>query len=314
MSFHPGTGLVYIPAVEFGYDYRANAAFEFRPGRFNTGEDIPAATEGLEGLEAAKNLVCDSAQLLAWDPVRKRSAWSVTLPANVPGGVLSTAGGLVFQGHSGGELVAYDARIGRRLWAADVDVGIMAPPVTYSVDGEQYIAVLAGLGGSMGNHFADFDDVNDGRLVAFKLDGKAELPPVEARPPGQVAMPALDVPEERVALGRRLYGENCFWCHGMAATGSGMLPDLRSFVQRGSCAVERYRVRRYPSGPGHGELRRHPRARRRAGDSGLRVAPCQCAEADGGASHRVGGRQRSLCARTLADGVGPLPKRQGGRA
>ncbi len=227
MSFHPGTGLVYIPAAESGYAYHAAPDFVFRPGVFNTGEDIAAAAKDLEGLEAAKNLICDSTQLLAWDPIRQERAWSVTLETTVPGGILSTAGGLVFQGSGTGELVAYDASGGARLWSADIGIGIMAPPISYSIEGEQYVAVLAGTGGSMGNHFADLAYVNDGRLVAFKLDGQQPLPPVEPRPEPKVALPALDVPEQRIALGRKLYGENCFWCHGMAATGSGLLPDLR---------------------------------------------------------------------------------------
>ena len=227
MSFHPGTGLVYIPAIQAAYVYESDPNFEFVPGRFNTGEDIVAATKDLEGLEAAKNLICDGTHLLAWDPVRQKPAWKAPLETAVPGGVLSSAGNLVFQGSGTGELVAYDAETGERLWAFDIGIGIIAPPISYSVGGEQYVAVLAGMGGSLGNHFADLDYVNDGRLVAFKLDGKAALLPVEPRPDPVVAMPALDVPDERIAQGRKLYGQNCFWCHGMGATGSGVMPDLR---------------------------------------------------------------------------------------
>jgi quinohemoprotein ethanol dehydrogenase len=227
MSFHPGTGLVYIPATQTAYVYESDAGFEFVAGRFNSGEDIAAATRDIEGLEAAKNLICDGAQLLAWDPVRQKPAWKATLETAVPGGVLSTAGNLVFQGSGTGELVAYDAGTGQRLWASEIGIGIIAPPISYSVDGEQYVAVLAGTGGSLGNHFVDLDYVNDGRLVAFKLGGKAALLPVEPRPERVVALPALDVPEERVDQGRKLYGQNCFWCHGLAATGSGLMPDLR---------------------------------------------------------------------------------------
>ncbi len=227
MSFHPGTGLVYIPAISQAYAYESDQDYRFVPGRFNSGEDIVAATEGLEGLEAAKNLLCDGTHLLAWDPIHQKKAWKAPLDTAVPGGVVSTAGGLVFQGSGTGELVAYDAETGARLWTGDIGIGIIAPPISYAVDGEQYVAVLAGTGGSLGNHFVDLDYVNDGRLVAFKLGGESTLLPVEPRPERVVALPALDVPEERVAQGRKLYGQNCFWCHGMAAAGSGVLPDLR---------------------------------------------------------------------------------------
>ena len=227
MSFDPETGLVYLPAVDQGYLYRAAKSFRFRPGVYNSGEDIAAVSALIEGLETARRLPCHANRLLAWDPRAGRAAWSVDLPTLVPGGVLSTAGGLVFQGSGSGELVAYDAVTGDRLWAVDLEIGIIAPPISYAVEGEQYVAVLVGTGGSMGNHFATIDRVNDGRLIAFKLGGQAALPPTEPVPERRVTVAALDVPEATVQRGRERYAENCFWCHGMGATGSGLLPDLR---------------------------------------------------------------------------------------
>ncbi len=227
MSFHPGTGLVYVPATEQGYLYNAAADFTFRRGAFNTGEDIPATMRFIEGMEAARELPCKAAQLLAWDPVAGRESWSVVLPTTVPGGILSTAGGLVFQGNASGAFVAYDASNGKTLWEADLGIGIMAPPISYAIDGEQYVAVLAGLGGSLGNHSVTHRVVNDGRLVAFKLGGRAVLPAVEALPDQTVQVPEPGVPDTVVDRGRELYGAWCFNCHGVGAVGSRMLPDLR---------------------------------------------------------------------------------------
>jgi quinohemoprotein ethanol dehydrogenase len=227
MSFHPGTGLVYIPAIEFSYPFEPDPDFQFEPGRYNTAEDIAAVAAGVEGIEDMNFAFCSPTRLLAWDPVRQERVWEVKHDSGVPGGVLSTAGGLVFQGGGGGELVAYDATSGERLWAADVGIGIMAPPVTYRVDGTQYVAVLAGIGGSQGGHQTRFAYLNEGRILAFALGGSAPMPPVKRRPPAHVEAPAATASAETVARGRDLYARHCLRCHGMGAKSSGLYPDLR---------------------------------------------------------------------------------------
>ena len=84
--------------------------------------------------------------LLAWDPIAQRKVWDVEHPSGWNGGVLSTAGGLVFQGDATGYFSAYEAGTGVKLWSYPVRQGIVAPPITYSVDGEQYVALLSGAG------------------------------------------------------------------------------------------------------------------------------------------------------------------------
>jgi mono/diheme cytochrome c family protein len=227
MSFHPGTGLVYVPAIEFLYRYVPDPDFRFTPGRFNTAEDLTAVAALAEGFEELNLATCSPTRLLAWDPVAQRKVWEVKHATGVPGGVLSTAGGLVFQGSGTGVFAAYDARNGDRLWSSDVGIGIMAGPVTYTADGAQYVAVLAGIGGSQGGHLARFDYENDGRVLAWKLGGKAPMPPVKMRPAPRVEAPALDVDPETVVRGRRLYTEHCGRCHGIGAKASGLYPDLR---------------------------------------------------------------------------------------
>ncbi len=76
--------------------------------------------------------------------MKQKEAWRVPLGTGRSGGTLATAGGLVFAGNSGNEFVAYRADSGAKLWHADAQVGTMAGPVSYEVDGEQYVAVVAG--------------------------------------------------------------------------------------------------------------------------------------------------------------------------
>jgi quinohemoprotein ethanol dehydrogenase len=227
MSFHPGTGLVYVPVNDNFHLFEPDPDFRYTPGRFNTGENYESISAFIEGFEDLRLAPCKRSRLLAWDPVRQRRVWEATLDTGVPGGVLSTAGGLVFQGSGTGTFAAYDARDGRRLWTSEVGVGIMAPPVAYRVGGEQYVAVLAGLGGSQGGHLESFRVQNDGRILAWKLGGEAAMPPVRARPPGRVQAPRFDAAPETLSRGRKLYAEHCLRCHGVGVVGSGLYPDLR---------------------------------------------------------------------------------------
>jgi quinohemoprotein ethanol dehydrogenase len=227
MSFHPETGLVYVPVNHGTYYFTPARDFRYRPGRFNTGEDFGALLAEVEGYEEIGLMGCSPTRLLAWDPVAQEPVWEVGHDTGVNGGVLSTAGGLVFQGSGTGELVAYDARTGERRWASPVGVGIMAPPISYEIDGVQYLVVLAGIGGSQGGHFTRFDYENHGRILAFRLGGQAPLPPVRKRAPRRVEAPRLAVSQESLERGRSLYGEHCMRCHGVGVKSSGLYPDLR---------------------------------------------------------------------------------------
>ena len=114
MSFSPRTGLVYIPAVHSAYLYEPDPAFAYARGHMNTGEDFEALAERTEGYEDLVRAGCAPTRLLAWDPIAGKPAWEVRFSSAVPGGVLSTAGGLVFQGGGGG-LAARGASIASRM-------------------------------------------------------------------------------------------------------------------------------------------------------------------------------------------------------
>lgn len=226
MAFSPRTGLVYVPTLTSVFVFQRDPNYTYVPGTWNTGEDIGAVMADFQDLGDAVPL-CNPSHLTAWDPVARHSAWRVDLPSETPGGVLATAGDLVFQGNGAGLFAAYDARTGERLWQVTTGIGVMAPPIAYELDGEQYVAVLAGMGGSHGGHFTKFGYVNDGRVLAFKLGGKAKMPAVVARRDSAVVVTRDDLDASQVDRGRNLYGRYCTYCHGMGARGSGLHPDLR---------------------------------------------------------------------------------------
>jgi quinohemoprotein ethanol dehydrogenase len=146
------------------------------------------------------------------------------------GGTLSTAANLVFQGRADGMLRAYRATDGEVLWEFQADPGILAAPMTYTVEGTQYVAVLAGLGGpsALGNRPLGKGRVGPGRLLAFALDGKATLT-IPDRTPPPVPMPTFQVQASRADLtqGRALYAQFCSRCHGGDVASGGSVPDLR---------------------------------------------------------------------------------------
>ena len=226
MTWSPRTGLVYIPSLSNAYLFAPDPDFQYLPGSWNTAEDLGAVTEEAADLADAIPF-CSPSHLTAWDPVARRRVFRLNHDDPTPGGLLSTASDLLFQGTGAGDFAAYDARSGERLWQTQVGIGVMAAPVTYRVDGVQYVAVLAGMGGSHGGHYSQLDDQNRGRVLAFKLGGATGMPPVAPRPEGRVTVAPTTAPAETLARGRDLYARHCLFCHGIGAKSSGLNPDLR---------------------------------------------------------------------------------------
>ncbi|MEM7411048.1 MAG: PQQ-dependent dehydrogenase, methanol/ethanol family [Myxococcota bacterium] len=229
MSFHPETGLVYLPVQNLAYIFEPDPAFEFQTGSgsFNTAEDLATIMAEVEGHEHMNLAFCEPTELVAWDPRRQRAAWRLPSQAGVPGGTLATGGGLVFQGDGGGFFRAFDAVTGEKRFEADVGTGIMAPPVTYALDGTQYIAVLSGLGGSQGGHNTTLRNQNRGRVLVWALGGKAPVPRALPRPTPTIEAPKLEVSSKQLDRGRARYAKHCLRCHGVGARSSGLYPDLR---------------------------------------------------------------------------------------
>jgi quinohemoprotein ethanol dehydrogenase len=169
--------------------------------------------------------------------VKKSRAWYVRHAKPSNGGILSTAGNLVFQGTQDGKFVAYDARFGKTLWSFQSDSAILAGPIAYEINGEQYIAVGQGGGGvamlTIGNELK-YDRVNRNRLLVFKLGEAKEK---HEKISEQLAkIEPLDVDTETspafIERGQMLYSRNCGSCHGISAKSSGIVPDLRYMSQQ----------------------------------------------------------------------------------
>ncbi len=248
MAFNPQTGLVYIPARESGMVMGPQPGeYRWQPGRTNSAHHIafsffvdllsPPERAQYDAVIAARPNLPDPATrefLLAWDPVRQEERWRVPIGSSelAGGGVLTTAGNLVVFGTSAGKLLVLSADKGELLKEIEAGTGIMAAPVSYEIDKEQYIAVLAGFGGAMAPMYpresAAYRYQNYGRLLAFRLDGGATpLPPL--RQPQQTPPPPElpDLTPERIGRGAGHFFTYCVFCHG--ARGEARLsayPDL----------------------------------------------------------------------------------------
>ena len=232
MSYSPLTGLTYIPVNEVGFNLKSPKDFEFKNLALNFGIDMVAA--GMPQDPAIKKAILDSVKgkLVAWNLVRQKQAWAVERPGPWNGGTLATAGDLVFEGTAAGRFEALRADNGERIWSIDAQTGVMAGPVTYTVDGEQYVAVLAGWGGVFplvaGEvSFKSGRVRNISRMLAFKLDGRAGLPPLAPYEEPVLNPPASTASVAEIHHGEAVYQRFCSGCHGDVAVSGGLLPDLR---------------------------------------------------------------------------------------
>jgi quinohemoprotein ethanol dehydrogenase len=232
MSFSPLTKLVYIPVQDIGFLYKSEEHFQPKTIGFNVGIDFVAA--GLPQKPEVKKAIlsANKGHLSAWDPVQQKEIWRVDRLSPANGGTLSTAGNLVFEGTAQGNLEAYRADTGQKLWSADAQSGVVAAPMTFTVNGEQYVAVLAGWGGVFalaGGEVALSSSraQNIHRLLAFKLNGKASLPPLPPFLPPQLKPPKSTAAAATIKKGEALYQNICSLCHGDVAVSGGLLPDLR---------------------------------------------------------------------------------------
>ena len=258
MAFNPATGLVYIPTLESGAIWNMpKEPFKYQKGGLNMtstyvfpmrgewGMDGDAA-KGLPPLEQLAEGQPDTVIrgfLKAWDPVAQKMLWQVETSGQWVGtdfafwnggGVMTSAGGLVFQGKGSGEFTALDAKTGEQLLSLQVGSSMMAAPMTYTVDGEQYVAIMAALGGGGGQSFppgsAAYKYGNKGRIIAFKLGGGAVPLPKEIiyDDVGFLMPPVVRRgTDEQIATGSDLFTRNCAKCHAtMDGRGAG-IPDLR---------------------------------------------------------------------------------------
>jgi alcohol dehydrogenase (cytochrome c)/quinohemoprotein ethanol dehydrogenase len=232
MSFSAQTHLVYFPVTELAFPFVPEANPKHHELAWNTGVDFDAGSLPQVPKIKAQILAGLKGHLVAWDPVTNREVWRAELGHPWNGGVVSTAGNLVFQGTAMGEFVAYSADKGARLWSAQTQAGVLAAPITYEVDGEQYVAVEVGWGGAFGLAAGELalkshTTSNLPRILVYKLGGKASLPDLPAAPPAVLNPPPETASAAVVASGKKLFHTFCSNCHGDSATSSGVIPDLR---------------------------------------------------------------------------------------
>ncbi len=229
MSYNPNTGLVYIPTIEMpgvfndkNIDIKnwKSPHFYTSPGVKFGDEDAPADY--------------GTAFLQAWDPIKQKQVWKQPSPPQWNAGTMTTKGNLVFEGFADGTFNAFNATTGEKLWSVNVGVGVSAPPVTYAIEGKQYVSLLAGWGGAglisgslAGQHGWKYR-VHPRRLLTFTLDGKLAMPksppPVQAKP---VDLPDFKIDSKLADYGKVVYARSCFLCHGGGAVSGGNAPDLR---------------------------------------------------------------------------------------
>ncbi len=229
MAYSPKENLVYIPAMSVPFGYKDDTKYAHQQGKWNIGIDTLATAlpDGDAARKAIKAMM--KGHLIAWDPVAQKPRWTVEHPYFWNAGVLATAGDLVFQGSAEGEFVAYNAKNGTKVWSYKTNNGIIAAPSTYSIDGEQYIALMVGYGGAAplaANVFLPDRPRLPGRLIVFKLGGTAKVP--EQPLPEKMQIDLTGVTSKgSVTEGFALYHANCSVCHGASVSGT-YLPDLKT--------------------------------------------------------------------------------------
>jgi PQQ-dependent dehydrogenase (methanol/ethanol family) len=228
MAFDPKTGLVFIPAQDNSFTYAGAPNpkdFRYSVGVWNLGTGV----QGIAGNgEAASGAIAraaaltaaqsktprpvspERAVLVAWDPVARKARWQISRDNLwASGGLLATAGGLVFQG-VGHDFKAFTAGDGKEVWSYGMGAPAIAAPITYALDGVQYIAVMLGNGGGTSTG----DPRLPGRLMVFKLDGKAKAAPFTP----EAQQPFADVRQAEASTGDPVAGgvlfrRYCTVCH-----------------------------------------------------------------------------------------------------
>lgn len=236
-AYSPDTGLMYMPTQHAYFPMIYDPTYKVSDTGYNLGIDFFAQVTWYQSHPTAKQGFASFLQ--AWDPKTGKSVWSSDENQGPTGGAVATAGGVVFQGNgTGNHFRAFDAATGKVLWSFDAQTSVLSGPISYELDGKQYIAVS--VGGVAGDYYAP----NYSRMLVFALDGKAKLPPTQPYTPRPLLPPPLDANATAadIQAGEQLYGHNCAACHGdRGQTRGANFPDLTRtpmlYTQEGFNAV-----------------------------------------------------------------------------
>ena len=250
MSYSAQTHLVYIPVIDIPtiwIDLLHNGSkVDYIEGFFTAQGIIPDDTYDAKDTARVYCPVPDEAAIKAmrhvkpvreliraWDPVAGKIVWEHQTSAGIrgnDGGVMSTAGNLVFQGRGSGELWVYAADTGKVLKVIQTGSHLMAAPMTYVVGGEQYVAVQAGYGGTaitvgpIPPSSAALKYQNTNRIIAFKIGGGAVPTPPRRTEPAMGRPPEQKATQAQIEAGERIFVAQCSRCHQL---GPSITPDLR---------------------------------------------------------------------------------------
>ena len=241
MSYDPKQKIVFIPIMEIAAVHKVKdtfaktGLFKMQPGTVNTGTEFNLF-QTVPDMSDGESIPPITGELIAFDPLTGETKWSVKHEQFWNGGPLTTAGNLVFQGNGSGFFEAYNVENGELLWSRNTWIGIMAPPVTYMIDGQQYISILAGDGGAsnfLGDNFGEWKGKvasikygNYGKLLTFKLGGKSKIEELPERDLTIPKQPILNASLDNINAGMDIYANYCAICHGSGVHGKA-IADLR---------------------------------------------------------------------------------------
>jgi quinohemoprotein ethanol dehydrogenase len=231
MAFNKNRKLMYIPVRDlsslFGHDpdwkYNEPSYLGFASGiGFNTATGVDTTLPIRKEINAPKI----NERLLAWDPVNQREVWHYPHKNLWNGGVLTTAGDLVFQGGSDGVFRAFDAIDGKLLWQTNLETGIIAAPISFAVRDTQYISIAVGWGGALGKGTKYTSKLNPGTVYTFALNRKAAMPIFPEKAQKSLITMQVTATRQQINHGENLFIQYCALCHGDVGGGGGVIPDL----------------------------------------------------------------------------------------
>ena len=229
MAFNSNLQLVYIPARENVTNYGRDTSWKYNKVGFGTGNGWNLSI----GTNPTKKTIHDTAtknfprgMLIAWDPIKRKKVWTINQKADWNGGLLATTTNLLFQGTAEGDFICYNGADGKELWKMNLGGGIIAPPITYMLDGKQYVSIAVGWGGGYGMK-KKFTPLQTGRLFTFVLNGHAPMPSFNT----STTTPAIPLINIAATQAQLKQGETQFWkycgtCHVVNEGGGGLAPDL----------------------------------------------------------------------------------------
>ncbi len=250
MSYSAQTHLVYIPVIDMSavwIDMLHNGGtMKYLDGFFTVQGIFPDDTydaaalkklygpvPDLQAVKATRKVKPVRELLRAWDPVAQKTVWEHETSSGIrgyDGGVMSTAGNLVFQGRGSGELWVYAADTGKVLKVIKTGSHLMAAPMTYSVRGEQFVAIQAGYGGAaitvgpIPPSSAALKYQNTNRVIALKIGGGAVPTPAPRAEEPFDEPPVQNAGKAQIDAGELKFVEECSRCHVL---GPSSTPDLR---------------------------------------------------------------------------------------